>query len=206
MNMQTTPEKLIFLPGAGGNASFWKPASELINHPATREFIEWPGIGGVPKDPDINSIDELAAMVSSKIDQPTALIAQSMGGIIAILSVLKKTELVTHLVLCVTSGGINVDDIRSSDWRPAYLKANPSYPHWFTAYSDDLTEELKNIKIPVLLIWGDSDPISPIAIGERLNGIFPNSQLEIISGGDHGLANTLASDVAPLIEKHLEQT
>jgi len=197
------PTKLIFLPGAGGNRTFWMPVSNLLDHSSVREFIEWPGIGGVEGDPSIKSINNLADSVAIKIDQPTAIIAQSMGGVVGLLSILKRPELVTHLVLVVTSGGIPVDDIRSEDWRPAYIEANPSYPDWFTNYTGDLTDKLMGINIPVLLIWGDADPISPVSIGEKLNGIFPNSQLEVITGGDHGLANTLSKNVAPLIQKHL---
>ncbi|NRB39961.1 MAG: alpha/beta hydrolase [Pseudomonadales bacterium] len=199
------PTKLIFLPGAGGNRAFWMPVSNLLNHSSIREFIEWPGIGGVEEDSSIKNINDLADSVTIKIDQPTAVIAQSMGGVVGLLSILKRPELVTHLVLVVTSGGIPVDDIRSEDWRPEYIEANPSYPDWFTNYTGNLTDKLMGINIPVLLIWGDSDPISPVSIGEKLDGIFPNSHLEVITGGDHGLANTLSKNVAPLIQKHLNK-
>jgi len=199
------PTKLIFFPGAGGNRTFWTPVSNLLNHSSIREFIEWPGINGVEEDPSIKSINDLADCVAIKIDQPTAVIAQSMGGVVGLLSILKRPELVTHLVLVVTSGGIPIDDMRSEDWRPAYIEANPTYPDWFTNYIGNLTDKLKGINIPVLLIWGDSDPISPVSIGEKLDGLFPNSQLEVIAGGDHSLANTLSKNVAPLIQKHLSK-
>ncbi len=198
------PEKLIFLPGAGGNKTFWQPVSDLIRHSSTREFVEWPGIGGVSKKLGVECIDDLATIVAEKIDKPSAIIAQSMGGVVALLSVLRRPELVTHIVLCATSGGIDVSDIRSEDWRPAYLEANPTYPHWFTDYNDDLTSKISSIGVPVLLIWGDADLLSPIAIGEKLRNTFLNSHLELIAGGDHSFANILASSVAPLIESHLK--
>jgi pimeloyl-ACP methyl ester carboxylesterase len=200
------PTKLIFLPGAGGNRTFWMPVSSLLNHSSIREFIEWPGINGVEEDSSIKSISDLADCVATKIDQPTAIIAQSMGGVVGLLSIFKRPELVSHLVLVATSGGVPVDDIRSEDWRPAYIAANPSYPDWFTNYTGNLTDKLNDINIPVLLIWGGSDPISPVAIGEKLEGIFPNSQLEVIAEGDHSLANTLSTKVAPLIQEHLNKT
>jgi len=197
------PTKLVFLPGAGGNRTFWMPVANLLDHSSTREFVEWPGINGVEEDSNINSVSDLAESVATKIDQPTAIIAQSMGGVVGLLSLLKRPELVSHLVLVVTSGGVPVDDIRSEDWRPAYIEANPSYPDWFTNYTGDLTDKLSDLNLPVLLIWGDSDPISPVAVGEKLEGIFPNSQLRVIAGGDHALANTLPDIVAPLIQEHL---
>ena len=76
------PSKLLFLPGAGGNPSFWKPVSELLKHPASKTRLGWPGFGSVPTDPLVNDIDDLVAKVISEIDQPTAIIAQSMGGLL----------------------------------------------------------------------------------------------------------------------------
>jgi len=105
----------------------------------------------------------------------------------------------------VTSGGINVSDLHPENWRDAYKKENPSYPDWFTDCTVDLTSKLKEINIPVLLIWGDSDPISPVAIGERLNRIFPDSRLEVINEGDHALANKRPKVVATLIDNHLHK-
>jgi pimeloyl-ACP methyl ester carboxylesterase len=198
-----TPTKLLFLPGAGGNPSFWEPVSELLMHPASKIRLGWPGFGSVPADPLVNGIDDLVAKVISEIDQPTALIAQSMGGVIAIQVALKRPELITHLVLTVTSGGIDMSDLEVEDWRPTFLDTNPSFPRWFTDYKSDLSANLESIKIPVLLIWGDADPISPVAVGERLKGLLPFARLHVIPGGLHDLANTLASSVAPLIDEHL---
>lgn len=200
-----TPSKLLFLPGAGGNPSFWEPVSELLMHPASRTRLGWPGFGSVPSDPLINSIDDLVAKVVSEINQPTALIAQSMGGVIAMQVALTRPEFITHLILTVTSGGIDVSDLRAEDWRPAFLDTNPSFPRWFTDYKSDLSANLGSIKVPVLLLWGDDDPISPVAVGERLRDLLPHARLHVLPGGAHDLAYTFASSVAPLIDEHLSQ-
>jgi pimeloyl-ACP methyl ester carboxylesterase len=199
------PTKIMFLPGAGGDKRFWLPASNLINHSAQREFIEWPGIAEAKEDSSIRCFNDLVISVTDKINQPCAIIAQSMGGVVGALALLKQQELITHLILVVTSGGINVSDIHPENWRTAYKEANPSYPGWFTNYTGDLTDKLRKITIPVLLIWGDCDPISPLAIGERLDSIFSNSQLEIIKGGDHALAHNHPEAVGLLIQKHLNK-
>lgn len=52
----TQPEKLIFLPGAGGNGDFWQPLAGKIVHPAEKKLLDWPGFGGVPKRADILSV------------------------------------------------------------------------------------------------------------------------------------------------------
>jgi pimeloyl-ACP methyl ester carboxylesterase len=93
------PGKIFFLPGALGGTGFWTPVSGLLKHPAQKIQLAWPGFGGTAPDPDIRGIDDLVDMVVAGIDQPSALIAQSMGGVVAILAALQKPELVTHLVL-----------------------------------------------------------------------------------------------------------
>lgn len=199
------PSKLLFLPGASGNTSFWKPAADLLTHPAQKVFLGWPGFGPTPKSPDINGIQDLVKLVVAEIDQPTALIAQSMGGAIAMLAALEKIDLVSHLVLTVTSGGIKSSDFGAQDWRPRFQQANPSYPEWFAQYHEDLTPELPRLTMPSLLLWGDADPISPVSIGQALATRLPDARLHVFPGGNHDLANTLAANIAPLIDAHLLQ-
>ncbi len=197
------PNKLIFLPGAGGSLEFWKPVSDLLVHAAPRKLFGWPGFGSVPNDPRVNGIDDLVARVVSELDQPSALIAQSMGGVIAVQAALQRPNAVTHLVLVVTSGGIDVSDLRAEDWRPAFVAANPSFPRWFVDFKADLSTDLRAIRVPVLLLWGDADPISPVAVGTRLQALLPQARMHVFEGGEHDLANRLAPSVASLIDKHL---
>ncbi|MEI6597079.1 MAG: alpha/beta hydrolase [bacterium] len=52
---------------------------------------------------------------------------------------------------------------------------------------EDLTEELKNITTPTLIIWGTLDSYVPLATGKKIAALIPGSHLEIIAGGKHGL-------------------
>jgi pimeloyl-ACP methyl ester carboxylesterase len=197
------PSKLLFLPGASGRTAFWRPAAELLTNPAQQVHMRWPGFGGVPADPTIRKLDDLATRVLAEIDQPSALVAQSMGGVVAMLAALRQPELVTHLVLSVTSGGMRMTDFDAQDWRPATRDAHPGSPDWFTSYQEDLTPRLSALRIPTLLLWGDADPISPVKVGQRLAAVLPRAELHVIPGGDHDVASTHASVVAPLIDRHL---
>jgi poly(3-hydroxyoctanoate) depolymerase len=197
------PSKLIFLPGALGRTAFWEPAANLITHSATRVQFGWPGFAGAPPDPSIRGMDDLAAQVAAQIDQPTALIAQSMGGVVAMRVALERPDLVTHLVLAATSGGVNVAGFGGQDWRPSFHEANPLLPRWFSMYQEDLSARIRTIHTPTLLLWGDADPISPVSVGEHLASLMPRARLHIIPGGDHGFAETHASIIAPLIDAHL---
>lgn len=198
------PTKLIFLPGAMGSPEFWQPVAGRLLHPASRTRLGWPGFGHTPADPRVHTLADLVPRVVAEIDQPSALIAQSMGGIIAVQAALARPELVTHLVLAATSGGIDTADLVTEDWRPAFLKANPALPRWFTDDRSDLSASLALIRAPVLLLWGDNDPISPVAVGQRLGDLLPRSRLHIFAGGQHDFANALAPDVAAVIDQHLQ--
>ncbi len=197
------PTKLQFLPGASGNTQFWLPVTQRLAHPAEKTHIGWPGFGSTPADTKVQGFDDLLALVLARIQTPTALIAQSMGGVIAVLAALEKPQLVTHLVLTVTSGGMDMAGFGAEDWRPAFFDANPALPRWFAAYHEDLTPKLATLRIPTLLLWGDADPISPVAVGRRLAALLPCAQLQVFPGGDHNLGNAFACDIAPLIDKHL---
>lgn len=196
-------EKLIFLPGASGNTQFWKPVSDGLRHSGQREFFAWPGFGGVPLEPGINSIDDLVKRVSASISAPVDLLAQSMGGVIAIRAALKKQALVRHLVLSVTSGGLDVAALGAADWRPTFRKLNPTVPDWFLDEREDLTNRLSELQVPVLLLWGDADPISPVAVGRRLAELLPRAELIVIKNGTHDLVSERANEIIPYIQNHL---
>ena len=197
------PGKLIFLPGAGGSARFWQPVSELLAHPARRKLLGWPGFGETPADPRVRGIEDLVARVVDEIDRPCALIAQSMGGVIAVQAAAKRPDHVTHLVLAATSGGVDMSDLQAQDWRPAFEAAHPSSPRWFSDYREDVSQIVRSLRAPTLLLWGEADPISPLAVGERLRRLLPHSRLRVIPGGEHDFANQLAPMVAPSIDEHL---
>ena len=200
------PETLMFLPGASGNVQFWKPVSEKLRHPGARRFVAWPGFSGVPADPGVGGIDDLVARVVRDITGPVALLAQSMGGVIAVRAALEKPSLVRHLVLSVTSGGIDVASLGAADWRPSFRARHPGVPRWFIderGERTDLTERLREIAIPVLLLWGDADPISPVAVGRRLAQLLPRAELVVFADGTHDLVLERADEVAPHIERYL---
>jgi pimeloyl-ACP methyl ester carboxylesterase len=203
MSKPAVPSRLLFLPGALGNRDFWKPlALELLNQ-AERVFVAYPGFGGVRAEPSISCLEDLVNDVVSRIARPTAPIAQSMGGVIAVKAVLRKQDFITRLVLAATSGGIDTAKLGAVDWRGEFRRQNPDLPDRFASFRSDLTSQLNRIEVPVLLLWGDCDPLSPFAVGLCLMSHFSDADLHIIPGGEHDLAHRYAHLIAPLIEGHL---
>lgn len=190
-----------FLPGAGGSADFWRPVATHMGFGG--RLLAWPGLGNEPHRPDVNGVDDLVSMVLEGLDEPANIIAQSMGGLVAVKVALAAPEKVRRLVLTVTSGGVPVADLGGSDWRADYYAAHPAAARWIGEVREDLSARLGEIACPTLLLWGDSDPISPVAVGRRLEAPLPDARLQVIEGGDHDLAITHAQDVAKLIARHL---
>jgi pimeloyl-ACP methyl ester carboxylesterase len=196
---------LLFLPGSGASPDFWKPVGARLPADWPKHYFGWPGIGHQPPDPAINGFDDLLAMVVARMTGPVDLVAQSMGGVLAARIALEHPQLVRRLVLTVTSGGVDMSLLGASDWHPAYRREYPEAADWI--YEPRVAGPLpvERIAAPTLLLWGDNDPISPLAVGEHLARRLPNARLHVVKGGGHDIAQTHADEVAPLIERHLAE-
>lgn len=122
-----TVERVVFLPGASGDASFWAPVAERLPRQLDRVLLAWPGLGN----------------------------------------------------------------------------EYPAAAAWIFDASIDLTDRIRTITTPTLLLWGDADPISPVAVGEHLASLLPRADLVMIPGGNHAFARDRADEVAPYIVRHL---
>lgn len=195
--------KLLFLPGAGGSPDFWKPVGSRLPADWPKHYFGWPGLGHQPHDPAIESLDDLVQLVVREVEGPVALVAQSMGGVIAAHVALARPALVRRLVLCVTSGGVDMAGLGAADWRADYRASFPKAVDWITAPRASPPLPVEKIAAPTLLIWGDADPISPEAVGRHLEARLPNARLEVVPGGNHDLATAHPDRVAALIARHL---
>lgn len=199
--------RVLFLPGAGGCASFWQSVGEQLPSTWDKHYLSWPGLGNEPSDPGVSSWDNLLARVEHAVgDGPADIVAQSMGGVLALQVALRHPGRVRRLILVATSGGLDIAGLGGADWRPAYQLAFPRAARWVTQVQVDLTTALATLAQPTLLIWGDADPISPVAVGEQLRRTLPNARLLVVPGGDHDLARARAAEIATPIRDHLAET
>jgi len=195
--------KILFLPGAGGSPGFWHAVGARLPADRPKEYLGWPGLGNQPHDPSVRSVDDLLRLVEARMDGPVDLVAQSMGGVVAARLALARREKVRRLVLCVTSAGVDMAALGASDWRPDYRASFPDAADWITAERSASFLPVEKIAVPTLLIWGDADAISPVAVGRHLEQRLPKARLEIVAGGGHDVAVTHADHVARLIAGHL---
>ncbi|MEP0356723.1 alpha/beta hydrolase [Paraglaciecola sp.] len=62
--------------------------------------------------------------------------------------------------------------------------------------SKDRTEALKAVKIPSLILHGDSDPLIPVACGHATAQAIPHSKIKVYSGMGHTLPDELLPEIA----------
>ena len=196
----------IFLPGAGGSAGFWQPVADRLPAAWPKILLSWPGLGNEPHDPRVNGIDDLVGLVSARIDAadgPVDLIGQSMGGLITIRAALRHPGRIRRIVLTGTSGGVDVAGLGGADWREDYRRNFSNAVGWMTETRADHAADLHAITAPVLLLWGDADPISPVAVGRYLAERLGDAKLVVIAGGDHAFPFLMPDQAAPPIVRHL---
>lgn len=140
------------------------------------------------------------------------IIGHSFGGRIGIRLAATKPELIRKLVL-VDSAGIRdkqakktVLKLLAKTVRPIFVPkfmqglrkkiyqkigaddylATPELQKTFiNIINEDLTEDMKKIKLPTLIIWGDQDRETPIEYGRKMNELIEGSKLEILKGAGH---------------------
>ena len=196
--------KIVFLPGASGAGEFWLPVSDRLPDGWQKTHLSWPGAGEEPHDPHVRSFEDLVAIACAELDDQSDLVAQSMGGIVAIGLALRYPQKVRRLVLVATSGGIDMTSLGGADWREDYRAEYPHAAPWVSQETVDYGDAITRLSAPTLLLWGDADPVSPVSIGKRLADLLPSSALHVLPGGTHSLAREHPDEVARLIIEHLQ--
>lgn len=195
--------RVAFLPGASGASEFWAPVADRLPDSWETRLLSWPGAGAQPHDPYVRGYEDLVSLTAVTIADESDLVAQSMGGVVAIGVAVAHPEKVRRLVLVATSGGVDIGSLGTEGWRREYELEFPNAAAWVTRQQLDYTQALTTISAPTCLIWGDADLISPLTAARRLRELLPHSALHVLPGGTHSLARDRPDEVAALIVDHL---
>ena len=85
------------------------------------------------------------------------------------------------------------EGLRESFWLQGMMCGLPGAYFCIKAFSEtELTEDLKKMDVPTLILHGDDDQIVPIADSALLSAnLVKNAALKIIPGGPHGMCSTM---------------
>jgi non-heme chloroperoxidase len=89
--------------------------------------------------------------------------------------------------------GANISEgVRNAFWHMGMMAGFPAAYFCIKAFSEtDMTEDLKKIDVPTLILHGDDDQIVPIADSALLSAkIIKNATLKVYPGAPHGMCTT----------------
>ncbi|HWK19102.1 MAG TPA: alpha/beta fold hydrolase, partial [Solirubrobacteraceae bacterium] len=121
---------LLFLPGTAGAAAFWRPAADRLPAAWNQTLLRWPGAGDEPHDARVRGYADLVELAAGELDGHTDVVAQSLGGAVAIGLALRYPASIRRLVLVATSGGLDVNRLGVTDWRSEYRVRFPRAAPW----------------------------------------------------------------------------
>jgi non-heme chloroperoxidase len=89
------------------------------------------------------------------------------------------------------------EGVRESFWLQGMMAGMPASYFCIKAFSEtDLTEDLKKIDVPTLILHGDDDQIVPIGASALLSAkVVKNSTLKVYKGGAHGMCTVNKDEV-----------
>lgn len=221
---------LLVLHGWGSRGEKWRKFAEIVSKKNFQIIIpDLPGFGESQK-PDFiwglseyaNFLDEFAKTLNLN---KFYLLGHSFGGAVAVKYALKHPEKVEKIFLagaaCIREKNFKRDFFliiskmfgflkRISIIRKFFYKfiLQSDYPYtqgimreiYLKVIKEDLSDELKNIKTPAVIIWGNKDNIVPLKFGKLINSKIENSKLCIIPGGDHDLERKMPELLAEKIK------
>ena len=90
------------------------------------------------------------------------------------------------------------EGVRESFWLQSMMAGFPASYFCIKAFSEtDLTEDLKRLDVPTLILHGDDDQIVPIQASALLSSkIVKGAELKVYEGAPHGMATTLKERVS----------
>jgi pimeloyl-ACP methyl ester carboxylesterase len=201
---------VVLIHGLGGSSDWWRytiPALEKTHSVAAVDLI---GFGRnrffIRKSSLPLSFGQIAAVmarwIETSFDRPVHLVGNSMGGHVAIHIAALRPDLVRSLILVDSSGipfelnpGLHIENIvvlqgMLSFARVLVRDAFRSGPTAITlAFArllrDDARPLMRTLKMPVLLLWGERDPLVPLPYAERIRQEIPHAKLVVVPRAGH---------------------
>ena len=172
------------------------------------------GSSSLPKNPwTVNDYAKLVAdFIFQQQLQDVILVGHSFGGRVGIKLASHFPEIISKLVLIDSAGFVSrsrkqlvyniLAAIVSPVFRPRFMQGLRAKIYKIIGASDyvaskelretflnvineDLSEDMKKIICPTLILTGENDTDTPVEFGERIQALIPNSRFIILPGSGH---------------------
>lgn len=97
------------------------------------------------------------------------------------------------------------DILLSGPSRAHVLNDNSTYISAISVMHENLTNTLRNINTPSLIIWGQADPVMPYHTGVMLNYLLADSQFELIPNVGHSPQKESSEEVYQMMFRFLRK-
>ena len=199
---------VVLIHGLSGSRLWWRRNIPLLQKEFRVYTLDLVGFGASRRQrvlPLQQSGELIGAWLESLGLEQVCLIGHSMGAHTALHVALKAPQRIAGMVLVAASvlvsgnwwslaqqlpqAGLN----GALDFLPtlAFDALRAGLPNLLQATQEILTdrplEQLAQLSIPTLLVWGERDVLVPRRLGEQLQAALPGSRLEVIAGAGHNV-------------------
>jgi pimeloyl-ACP methyl ester carboxylesterase len=196
------------LHGLSGSSRWWTRNFDAL---AARHLVAAADLVGFGRNvrfsglpavlPSFSEVTALLARWLETFGRPVHVMGHSMGGEIAIALAAERPDLVRSLILVGAAGmPFRFDPRPHVAARPALRHANIArvlVPDFLRAgpasvavagarvLLADMRERMHALRLPVLLVWGEHDPLVPLVYGEAMQGEIAGSRLVVLEDAAH---------------------
>ena len=224
-NGKRTP--LLILHGWGRSGSEWVNIGRELAELGGRQVyvLDLPGFGGsgLPQVKNIFEYSELVVQFCKYLElDKVMIIGHSLGGRVGIVLASKYSELVEQLVL-IDPAGVRPRSIKRAtlkvisklfgfvpaSWRARIMynvmdsdyRNSPSLRQLYRAVvSHDLHSNLSQIKCKTLVVWGERDPILPLALTKVYREEINDCQIRVVWEAGHDSHLTHPRELVRILE------
>jgi pimeloyl-ACP methyl ester carboxylesterase len=201
---------VVLIHGLGGSADWWRRNFEPLAGQHLVTAVDLVGFGRnrffLRRSSLPLSFTEVAALLirwlAAEFSGPVHLAGHSMGGQIALHVAAQRPDLVRSLTLISSTGipfelkpGLHLEHLvvprgmisfAATLARDAFRSGPTSLAVAFARLlRDDARPLMRRLTMPVLLMWGEHDPLVPAVYAKQMAAEIPNARLVIVPEASH---------------------
>ena len=201
-------EPVVLVHGLSGSTQWWSRNVPALAEHHRVHLVNLPGFGTIRRPRQRFVLAEAASWLLEWIEavglESVHLVGHSMGGYLASKVAARRPDFVRKLVL-VDPAGVPSDRGMLGHLVPLLLASRYATPAFLPVLvrdafyagpttllrasrdllAEDVREDLRRVRAPTLLIWGERDTLIPPSVGDLMRAEIPDSRLLVIEGAGH---------------------